>query len=337
LQNLSIAARIEAEMSLAYFVIGLDGRPHGPLSPEELLVWIADGRAGRFSRVRLEGETSWRSLQDLPEFTDKFKKAAPFQAHTEEPPTPSPRPAVDARELDALAANYALHARKVDVAASFRRAWALVSQRFVELAGWSVLVGLVEILIVQVPSLLMSAWAQYTQAPGGAAAVTPPVTGTPFDFQLSPAIIPLLIINGVLTGVVSFVYLNAIRGHRARPGEVWTAVAATMGQLFLTGLAQVLLTFAGAFLLLVPGIYLAVAYVFALPLAIDKRLPFWSALEVSRRVVHRQWWTMSLVFVLCAGLPFIGGQLPYGIGLILLMPICTAALMYTYEDLFGQD
>ena len=98
-----------------------------------------------------------------------------------------------------------------------------------------------------------------------------------------------------------------------------------------------LLTVAGVILLIVPGVYLAVAYLYALPLTIDKRLPFWMAMEVSRRVVQRQWWAMCLLALLCAGLPYLGGLLPYGIGLVLLMPLCTAALMYTYEDLFGHD
>jgi hypothetical protein len=314
--------------SVSYFVIGLDGRPHGPLSMEDLRGWIADGLANKYSRIRLDGETTWRSLQDLPEFASSFLRPAKFEFAPENPPAES-RPPINAHDLDAIAASYAMHARKVDVRASFTRAWSLVSQRFIELAGWSALIGVVEILIVQ---LALAAWAQYAD---GSQAPATPAAGTPMNFQLSPAVFPLLIVNGVLTGVLSFVYLNAIRGRRVRPAEIWSAVAATMGQLLLTGLAQVLLTFVGVFLLIVPGIYLAVGYMFALPLAIDKRLPFWSALEVSRRVVSRQWWPMALVFVLCAGLLFLGGQLPYGIGLVLLMPICTAALMYTYEDLFG--
>jgi hypothetical protein len=48
-----------------------------------------------------------------------------------------------------------------------------------------------------------------------------------------------------------------------------------------------------------PGIYLGVGYVFALPLVIDKKMDFWPAMEVSRRVVHHHWWsTFALVIVL---------------------------------------
>jgi hypothetical protein len=315
--------------NISYFVIGMDGRPHGPLSTDDLHAWIADGRAGKYSRVRLDGETAWRSLQDLQEFAASFKRPATFQPASAAPAAAETRPPIDGQDLDQIAANYALHARKVNVGASFRRAWNLVSQRFIELAGWSALFGLVEILIFQIAFV---AWTQSTNTAD--APPSPPAAAAPMELLVSPAILPLLVVNGVLTGVLYFVFLNAIRGRRLRPGEIWSAVAATIGQLLLTWMAQLLLTFVGAFLLL-PGIYLAVAYVFALPLAIDKRLPFWSALEVSRRVVSRQWWAMSLVFLLCLGLPFLGGQLPYGIGLVLLMPICTAALMYTYEDLFG--
>jgi uncharacterized membrane protein len=71
-------------------------------------------------------------------------------------------------------------------------------------------------------------------------------------------------------------------------------------------------------------------------LAVDKRLPFWTALELSRRVVHRQWWsTFSLVLVSAALI--VGGALAYGVGLVLAVPLSTAALMYAYEDVFGVD
>jgi uncharacterized membrane protein len=76
--------------------------------------------------------------------------------------------------------------------------------------------------------------------------------------------------------------------------------------------------------------------VFALPLVIDKKMEFWPAMEVSRRVVHRHWWsTFALVIVLfliaCVGL------LACVVGALVTIPVASASLMYVYEDLFGPE
>ena len=95
-----------------------------------------------------------------------------------------------------------------------------------------------------------------------------------------------------------------------------------------------LLTSIGLILCILPGIYLAVGYIFALPLVVDKKMEFWTAMEVSRRVVHEHWWSMfALVIVL--GLVALAGFLLCVIGAAITIPIASAALMYVYEDLFG--
>ena len=45
----------------------------------------------------------------------------------------------------------------------------------------------------------------------------------------------------------------------------------------------------GFILLVIPGIYLSFAYMFSLPLMIEKDLTAWQALEVSRKAVTRIW------------------------------------------------
>ena len=74
---------------------------------------------------------------------------------------------------------------------------------------------------------------------------------------------------------------------------------------------------------------------FALPLVIDKKMDFWPAMEVSRRVVHKHWWsTLALVIVLA--LVAFAGFLLCGVGELITSRCDSAALMYVYEDLFGE-
>jgi uncharacterized membrane protein len=88
----------------------------------------------------------------------------------------------------------------------------------------------------------------------------------------------------------------------------------------------------GFFCLVLPGIFLAVAYAFAYMLAVDKGLGFWEAMETSRRVVTRQWWRVFGLILL--GIPFIIlGFAALGVGVFVALPLVAGAIAYAYEDL----
>jgi uncharacterized membrane protein len=92
----------------------------------------------------------------------------------------------------------------------------------------------------------------------------------------------------------------------------------------------------GFMLCILPGVYLAVGYLFALPLVIDKKMEFWPAMEVSRRVVHHHWWSI-FALVIVVSLIVVAGVLACGVGVLVAIPIASASLMYVYEDLFGAE
>ena len=50
-------------------VIGVDGKEYGPVSSGQLRNWILEGRANALTRVIVEGETHWKSLGSIPEFS----------------------------------------------------------------------------------------------------------------------------------------------------------------------------------------------------------------------------------------------------------------------------
>ncbi len=51
-----------------YRIIGADGKEYGPITPEQLRQWVAEGRANAQTKVLLEGTTEWKSLSEFPEF-----------------------------------------------------------------------------------------------------------------------------------------------------------------------------------------------------------------------------------------------------------------------------
>ena len=62
-------------------------------------------------------------------------------------------------------------------------------------------------------------------------------------------------------------------------------------QIFLVYLIGNILIAIGFLFFIIPGIYLAVAYVFSSLFVIEKKLSFWSALEASRKLITKKWFS----------------------------------------------
>ncbi len=121
-----------------------------------------------------------------------------------------------------------------------------------------------------------------------------------------------LLLSGVLTGGLYLACLRRMRGEPAAVGDVFAGFKLCFVQLMLAGALTTILTQIGFMVCIVPGIFLTVAWIFALPLAADKRLEFWSAMELSRKVVTRVWFKMFLLLVV-AFLPVIAFNIFSGI------------------------
>jgi hypothetical protein len=104
--------------------------------------------------------------------------------------------------------------------------------------------------------------------------------------------------------------------------------------LLLLSLVTSILIAIGLALLIIPGIYLAVAYLFAACLVIDRRLDFWPAMELSRRSVNPLWFGIFTFILLLVVVNLLGGLL-LGLGLLVTVPLSYCALTAAYADLFG--
>jgi hypothetical protein len=104
--------------------------------------------------------------------------------------------------------------------------------------------------------------------------------------------------------------------------------------LLLLSLVATIFISIGLVLLIIPGIYLIVAYLFASCLVVDRGLDFWPAMELSRRTVHPLWFGF-LAFTLLLTVINLAGALLLGLGLLVTIPLSFAALAAAYSDLFG--
>jgi len=159
------------------------------------------------------------------------------------------------------------------------------------------------------------------------------IVGACFVLGLIQSAVCLL--AGVCSGGLYFLLLKLIRRQPAQFGDAFAGFSLAFLQLLLAGLIKGILTTAGALLCLLPGIYLGVAWVFALPLVIDKNLDFWPAMELSRKVVTRHWW-LFFGFVLVNFLVMLLGLALCIVGVFIAQCVVLAALAYAYEDIFGR-
>jgi len=65
-------------------------------------------------------------------------------------------------------------------------------------------------------------------------------------------------------------------------------------------------------------------------------MDFRQAMELSRKVVTKHWWSM-LAFLIVVGLLPLLGLLACCLGVFVTTTIAEAALMYAYEDIFGAQ
>ena len=218
-------------------------------------------------------------------------------------PGPSVPPVVGTVDPEALAAEILARDYTIDIGRCIGRGWELIKKDFWLLVGASFLVFLIM----------------------GSVGIVP-IVGP----------IAAFFIDGALLGGLYLLFLKRIRGQPATIGDAFAGFSLAFVQLMLAQIVVALLSCLGLLLCILPGIYLMVAWVFALPLVIDKKLDFWPAMELSRKVISRHWWLMFGLFIV-AGLINIIGLLACIVGIFVTLPIGFAALMYAYEDIFGTQ
>lgn len=121
-----------------------------------------------------------------------------------------------------------------------------------------------------------------------------------------------LVLSGALTGGLYLACLRRMRGESVGIGNIFDGFKTGFVQLMLAGVLTSLLSGLAAILCLLPGLYLTVAWIFALPLVADQRLEFWSAMMLSLRVATRVWLQLAALLALLF-LPFAAVQLLIGI------------------------
>jgi len=128
--------------------------------------------------------------------------------------------------------------------------------------------------------------------------------------------IPLFVVGGVSM-------FGAFSGLEA--GDTPDFSALNVGLLSIVG-----------FLSMIPVIYLGLSWSWATYFVAFKGLDFWPAMEASRKIITKQWFSF-FGFVLVLGLITLAGVLCFGFGLLVTAPLASIASFIAFEQIVGLN
>jgi uncharacterized membrane protein len=312
-----------------YRILGSDGNEYGPVSTEQLGQWIRERRVN--GETRVQGEDGvWRLLREVPELVVLLQ-----------PPIVVPPLIPAPMEANSVPSDFDGD-YELDIVACLTTAWRLFQQQFSTLFGPTMMYLLICFGLGIFGAL--------------------PYIGPLFSLCS-------MVIGGPLMAGLYVVYLRVIRGETPPLGSVFDGFRKMFGHLFLGQWVAAILAFvpllAGILVLffsvgltvimglvkgsaswptfevLAPGlalfllgvpvsIFLTVNWMFSLPMILDQRLDFWTAMKRSGRQVRRHWWSCLALLVVMSILNF-AGALCCLVGLVVTMPISMLVLMCAYE------
>ena len=312
-----------------YRIVGSDGNEYGPVSTEQLAQWIRERRVN--GETRVQGEDGvWRLLREVPELVVLLQ-----------PPIVVPPMIPAPMEANSVPSDFDGD-YDLDIVACLTTAWRLFQKQFSTLFGPTMMYLLICFGLGIFGAL--------------------PYIGPLFSLCS-------MVIGGPLMAGLYVVYLRVIRGETPPLGSVFDGFRKMFGHLFLgqwvagilafvpllagilvlffsVGLTVIMALVKGSaswptFEVLAPGlalfllgvpvsIFLTVNWMFSLPMILDQRLDFWTAMKRSARQVRRHWWSCLALLVVMSILNF-AGALCCLVGLVVTMPISMLVLMCAYE------
>lgn len=311
--------------SSRYCVLGADGQPYGPVTLDELRLWILEGRVNGRSHGQREGET--RTWRPLTSFTEVALLLPPMN------------PAIEPVSISPSTDEDLLRRRShLCLLNEVRDAWRVIAQSKMSVVGPAAVVMALSLLLL---SLAVVPWGAVLSTLVFLIAGGPviggichlfvranrgqDVTGTDLFGGFGAARYPLMIVL-LVQAIFLIVALTpglALLGL----GLAWDADRGTDGiALALQG--------SGAIIIVIVAGTVGILWGFAYELVMDRKMDFWGAMELSRRVASRHFLQL-MGFLLIAVCLMAVGVAAFVVGIFVTFPWVLAMYARVYEELFG--
>lgn len=320
-----------------FIIIGGDGKEYGPVSADQVRAWIASGRANLQTKAKYAGTEEWHTLGDYTEFVGDPSAPPPPLSAGVSGASAGPASTASTADPKAYAADLIARAAPLDVFGTLERAFKLWTGNFFPLVGVTLLVLLAQWIagIIPLVGILSSFLLNGVFIGGlyyyylGKARGEPRTVGDGFA-GFSMAFVPLMLatlLTTVITLAVMLVCCAPLIGFFLK---VLTAGAAHQHISTIPQFSP--FAFVGLFVGGVIVIYLSVSWIFTFPLVIDQKLGPWTAMEVSRRVVGKQWFRVFFVMLL-GGILAMLGLIGLFIGIFFTLPLMFGSIACAYEGI----
>ncbi|MEM9051091.1 MAG: hypothetical protein AAGC47_03470 [Bacteroidota bacterium] len=105
-------------------------------------------------------------------------------------------------------------------------------------------------------------------------------------------------------------------------------------QLFLYSLISGILISIATVLLIIPGIWLAVAVTLAMPMIVFAKTDFWESIKMSVKLVNKNWFQFFALWIIIILLNFVGVIFLF-VGLLVTIPVTFCILYVAYKEVVG--
>ncbi|MBE7382337.1 MAG: hypothetical protein F6J95_013125 [Leptolyngbya sp. SIO1E4] len=158
------------------------------------------------------------------------------------------------------------------------------------------------------------------------------------DTSISYGVRQLLFFYQILIAPVIYaglwiVPLEIARNRTVRFGDFFSGFYRYWSILLVTNITYLSIS-AGLIFLLIPGIALFTLYKFSLPLVIDRNLNFWLAMETSRQIIMKNFFSFLMLDILVVFLN-LAGLLMMGVGILFTLSWSICVQIAAYESVVG--
>jgi hypothetical protein len=235
----------------------------------------------------------------------------PYQAPRAEPAAVDPDAGLTPSLEDAIAGRYDFTVDDV-----MSEAWALVKGMKASFWGAGIVVALIYIVLETILSIAIS----------------------PFISDKPNVVVKQgfnLVVGALLTPITMGMSMMCVRRALGHPISFGTAFSYLHrgGTAIVGAFLVLLLQGLGLLFLIIPGIYLIVAYHLTIQLICDRQLGAWQAMEISRKAITHHWWGV-LGLTLLVGLLTLLSALGLLIPLIWTIPWSFMATAVLYRRIF---
>lgn len=161
------------------------------------------------------------------------------------------------------------------------------------------------------------------------------LTGGGMGFMIISSIISMLatVLAYPFLAGINMIGIRQAAGQPLQFNEIFNHFDRTV-PVVITVLLMTLLSIIGYALFVIPGIYLSIAYLLAIPLVVERGLSPWQAMEASRKAISQHWFKVFGLFLLL-GILLSLSAIPLGIGLVWTLPMMIVAIGVLYRTIFG--